>query len=134
MFERFGLAGAEKRRPSELSGGMRQRIAFLRTLLAEKEVLLLDEPFGALDSITRAGMQGLAQQHARRRSRARWCWSRTTVEEALLLCNEVVVLSSRPGRIVDRIQVSVPKTGTAGDRGPAGVRELRERAMEALET
>ena len=134
MFERFGLAGADHLRPGELSGGMRQRVAFLRTLLAEKEVLLLDEPFGALDSITRASMQGWL-------SGALDAEPRTVVlvthdvEEALLVCDEVVVMSARPGRVVDRISVSVPKRGTRREivAEPEFV-SLRERAMEALET
>ena len=58
LFERFGLGGFEHTRPAELSGGMRQRVAFLRTLVAGKPVLALDEPFASLDAITRAEMQG----------------------------------------------------------------------------
>jgi NitT/TauT family transport system ATP-binding protein len=133
MFERFGLAGAELLRPGELSGGMRQRIAFLRTLLAEKEVLLLDEPFGALDSITRAGMQAWLSSTLDAEPRTVVLVTHD-VEEALLLCDEVVVMSSRPGRIVDRIHVSVPRGGNRREvvSQPEFV-SLRERALEALE-
>jgi ABC-type nitrate/sulfonate/bicarbonate transport system ATPase subunit len=133
MFERFGLAGADQLRPAELSGGMRQRVAFLRTLLAEKEVLLLDEPFGALDSITRGSMQGWLRSTLDAEPRTVVLVTHD-VEEALLLCDEVVVMSSRPGRIVDRISVSVSKEGTRREvvAEPDFV-SLRERAMEALE-
>ncbi len=134
MFERFGLAGADRRRPAELSGGMRQRVAFLRTLLADKEVLLLDEPFGALDSITRAGMQGWLSATLDAEPRTVVLVTHD-VEEALLLCEEVVVMSARPGRVVDRISVSVPKHRPRREivAEPEFV-SLRERAMEALET
>jgi NitT/TauT family transport system ATP-binding protein len=133
MFERFGLAGAERRRPAELSGGMRQRVAFLRTLLADKGVLLLDEPFGALDSITRAGMQGWLSSALDAEPRTVVLVTHD-VEEALVLCQDVVVLSSRPGRIVDRLRVNVRKDVPRREvvAEPEFVR-LRERAMEALE-
>jgi NitT/TauT family transport system ATP-binding protein len=134
MFERFGLAGADHLRPAELSGGMRQRVAFLRTLLAEKEVLLLDEPFGALDSITRASMQAWLSTTLDAEPRTVVLVTHD-VEEALLLCDEVVVMSARPGRIVDRISVLVSKEGTRREivAEPEFV-SLRERAMEALES
>jgi NitT/TauT family transport system ATP-binding protein len=108
LFERFGLGGFEHTPPYELSGGMRQRVAFLRTLLAGKPVLLLDEPFGSLDSITRADMQE---------------WLRSMLldtphtvvlvthdaEEALYLCDRVLVLSPRPGRVRTEIEVDFPR-------------------------
>ena len=98
LVERFGLAGFEEKLPHQLSGGMRQRVSFLRTLVAGKEVLLLDEPFGALDSITRADLQEWLRS-------ALDAEPRTTVlvthdvEEALLIGERVVVMSARPGRI-----------------------------------
>jgi NitT/TauT family transport system ATP-binding protein len=127
-FARAGLGGFEKTLPHELSGGMRQRVAFVRTLLSGKPVLCLDEPFGALDALTRTEMQTwladvLAQQ------------PRTVilvthdVEEALVLADRVVVMSGRPGRALDALDVPLerPRERTAPE-----LVELRRRVLERL--
>lgn len=108
LLDRFGLRGTEQLWPSELSGGMRQRVAVLRTYLTPAPVLLLDEPFGALDALTRRQMQTwlhdvlTAATPAERRTVVLVTHD---VEEALLLSDRVVVLSPAPGRIVADVQV-----------------------------
>jgi NitT/TauT family transport system ATP-binding protein len=133
LFERFGLAGFELTRPAELSGGMRQRVAFLRTLIAGKPVLLLDEPFGGLDAITRAEMQSWLAG-ALREDRHTTLLVTHDVEEALYLCDRVVVLSARPARAVAELEVPAPR---ARDRAATVTdpefAELRARALRALE-
>jgi ABC-type nitrate/sulfonate/bicarbonate transport system ATPase subunit len=133
MFAELGLEGFEAARPYELSGGMRQRVAFVRTLLSGKPVLCLDEPFGALDAITRAEMQGwLGRALQRDRSKI---GQRTVVlvthdvEEAVLLADRVVVLSPRPGRTVAEIEIGLPRPRA---RTNAAVIALREQALIAL--
>ena len=132
LFERFGLAGFEGARPGELSGGMRQRVAFVRTLLAGRPTLLLDEPFGALDSITRAGMQEWLCQALAAEPRTVVLVTHD-VEEALYLADRVVVLSPRPGRVVDELCTQSPRVHPrrAAVTDPAFA-ALRERALEAL--
>lgn len=98
LVARFGLAGFEDKRPARLSGGMRQRVSFLRTLVAGKEVLLLDEPFGALDAITRADLQQWLRSALDAEPRTVVLVTHD-VEEALLLGQRVVVMSPRPGQI-----------------------------------
>ncbi|HUY58634.1 MAG TPA: ABC transporter ATP-binding protein [Solirubrobacteraceae bacterium] len=127
-FERFGLSGFEQARPYELSGGMRQRVAFLRTLLAGKPVLALDEPFAALDAITRAEMQGWLSRALAEEQRTVVLVTHD-VEEAALLGDRVLVLSPRPGRVVADLAVDVRRPRQRTD--PAVV-ELRARALTAL--
>jgi NitT/TauT family transport system ATP-binding protein len=132
LFERFGLGEFERAYPRELSGGMRQRVAFLRTLLAGRPALLLDEPFGALDSITRASMQEWLAGALATESRTLVLVTHD-VEEALYLADRVAVMSPRPGRMVAEIEVPFERprprreTVTSPEFG-----ELREQAMETL--
>ncbi len=127
-FGRFGLADFERSRPTQLSGGMRQRVSFLRTLLAGKPVLALDEPFASLDAITRAEMQGwLAHVLA---SEPRTVVLVThDVEEAVVLGDRVAVMSPRPGRVVADLEVRLSRPRHRTD---PEVVELREQALEAL--
>ncbi len=127
-FERFGLTGFEHARPAQLSGGMRQRVSFLRTLLAGKPVLALDEPFAALDAITRSEMQGWLAQVLESEPRTVVLVTHD-VEEAVVLADRVIVFSPRPGRVVAEIAIELPRPRRRVD--PAVV-ELREQALQAL--
>jgi ABC-type nitrate/sulfonate/bicarbonate transport system ATPase subunit len=132
LFERFGLAGFERAKPAELSGGMRQRVAFLRTLVAGKPVLALDEPFASLDAITRAEMQEWLAGALRANPRTVVLVTHD-IEEALYLCDRVAVLSARPARAIEELSAPAPR---AGDRDEAVTDPqfvtVRERAMQAL--
>jgi ABC-type nitrate/sulfonate/bicarbonate transport system ATPase subunit len=131
LFTRFGLEAAERLRPSRLSAGMRQRVAFVRTLLAGKDVLLLDEPFGALDAITRAELQEWLAQALALEPRTVLLVTHD-VEEALLLCDRVAVLAG--GRLATELAVDVPRDGARGEVvASSAFTELRERALEAIE-
>lgn len=111
LFARFGLTGFEESWPRRLSGGMRQRVALLRTVMTDQPVMLLDEPFAALDAITRTDLQAWLSQLLQAEQRTTVLVTHD-IDEALRLADQVIVLSARPGRIVDRITLPAPRPRT----------------------
>jgi NitT/TauT family transport system ATP-binding protein len=108
LLERVHLAGSGKKRPHELSGGMRQRVAIARALAQEAEVLLMDEPFGALDAMTRALLHDVVER-LWRESGLTVMFVTHNVREAARLADRVVLLSSRPGRVVREFAVDIER-------------------------
>jgi ABC-type nitrate/sulfonate/bicarbonate transport system ATPase subunit len=108
QFSRFGLAGFEKQWPAKLSGGMKQRAALLRTFLAGRELMLLDEPFGALDALTRAQMQGWLLDVWQDDNKT-ILFVTHDVEEAVYLSDRVYVMSGRPGKVSLCVDVNLPR-------------------------
>ena len=129
---RYGLGGFEDQYPGALSGGMRQRAALLRTLLFDSPIILLDEPFGALDAQTRAQMQEWLLQI--------WTEFRKTVifvthdvEEAVYLSDEVYVMAARPGRIQARLEIPLPRPRPRQITLQPQFSILKEQCLAALE-
>jgi ABC-type nitrate/sulfonate/bicarbonate transport system ATPase subunit len=127
----FGLAGFESSYPFQLSGGMRQRAALLRTVVQECDVLLLDEPFGALDALTRTEMQRWLEGIW---ERFRWTVLLVThdVREAIFLADRVYVLSPRPGTVVAELAVPLPRPRTLATLGDPRFAELEARLLRQL--
>jgi len=132
LLGRFGLAGFEDAWPAELSGGMRQRLALLRTFLCGRDVLLLDEPFGALDAITRRDMHDWLQQVLVDDPRTVLLVTHD-VEEALVLADVVFVLSDRPARVVERLPVELARPRTSASLVDRAFVRAKATLLEALE-
>ncbi len=108
LFSFFGLEGTEKKFPHQLSGGMRQRAAFLRTYLSSEGVALLDEPFSALDTITKTSVHEWYLK-IMEEIRLSTLFITHDIDEAILLSDRIYILSGKPGRITDEIVVNLPK-------------------------
>lgn len=104
----FGLEGTEKKYPHELSGGMRQRCALLRTYLTGSRVALLDEPFSALDTITKSSVHGWYLD-IMKEIKLSTVFVTHDIDEAILLSDRIYILSGKPGRITDEIVIDLPK-------------------------
>ena len=108
LLETFGLSQFRDEYPSSLSGGMRQRVALLRTLLFREDLLLLDEPFGALDALTRLSCQ-LWLLEVWQKKKSSILFITHDIAEAILLSDRIYVMSPRPGRILQELKVGLPR-------------------------
>jgi NitT/TauT family transport system ATP-binding protein len=124
----FGLSGFENSYPRELSGGMQQRVAIARTLVMQPEVVLMDEPFGSLDSQTRNAMQQFLLDIWQDR-RDTIIFVTHNVDEAVFLSDEILVLSRRPARLIHRLSVDCPRPR---DRTGTECNQVRRQVLEVL--
>jgi NitT/TauT family transport system ATP-binding protein len=131
--KKVGLAGSEKKYPNQLSGGMRQRVAIARTLAVKPQIILMDEPFGALDVQTRLGMQNLINE----------LWEEIEgtilfvthdIPEAVYLADKIHILSSAPGTIADEIDVDLPLHRTEELKRSTRFRELEQEVLDRIRT
>jgi ABC-type nitrate/sulfonate/bicarbonate transport system ATPase subunit len=131
LLEAFGLAGFESFYPFQLSGGMRQRAALARTVVQDKSLLLLDEPLGALDSLTRTEMQLWLESLW---ERFRWTVVLVThdIREAVYLSDTVYVLSARPATVVARVEVALPRPRSEDTLTSAAAAAIERQLLVAL--
>jgi ABC-type nitrate/sulfonate/bicarbonate transport system ATPase subunit len=129
--KKVGLAGSERKYPGQLSGGMRQRVAIARTLAVKPQIILMDEPFGALDVQTRLGMQNLINE----------LWEEIEgtilfvthdIPEAVYLADKIHILSSAPGTIADEIDVDLPLHRTEDLKRTTRFRELEQAVLDKI--
>jgi NitT/TauT family transport system ATP-binding protein len=129
--KKVGLEGTEKKYPRQLSGGMRQRVAIARTLAARPQIILMDEPFGALDVQTRLGMQNLINE----------LWEEIEgtilfvthdIAEAVYLADKIHILSANPGTIMDEVTIDLPLHRTEDLKNTARFRELETVVLDKI--
>ncbi len=125
LLELAGLKGFENKYPRELSGGMQQRVSICRALVHEPSLLLMDEPFGALDALTREEMS-IELLRIWEQTRKTILFVTHSISEAVLLADRVVVMSARPGRVVKIVPIDLPRPRSADMEFEAAFREYHE--------
>jgi len=131
FFEVFGLKGFENYYPNQLSGGMKQRAAFLRSYLFSSDIMLLDEPFGGLDAITRRKMQLWLQEIITKFSSS-VLFITHSVDEAIFLSDEIYVLSKRPATVVDILEIRLRKPRDISVFSSAEFIRIKEKILNKL--
>ena len=131
LFRDFGLDGFADSYPSQLSGGMRQRVSFLRSAVLERGLMLLDEPFGALDALTRANMHEWLMS-ASERMGSTFLLVTHDVDEAILLSDRVYVLSPRPGHVVRQVEIEIERPRSLLSVGEQRFVVYRRQLLDAL--
>ncbi len=131
LLEEFGLKGCGSQYPAQLSGGMRQRAALLRTYLFAKEVALLDEPFSALDAITKSEMHSWYRK-VMERIRLSTIFITHDIDEAILLSDRIYIMAGKPGRIRAELSVNAPKTRTSDYALTGEFLEYKKKILELL--
>ena len=133
LLQKYGLQGFENHYPEELSGGMRQRAALLRTLLYDRDIILLDEPFGALDAQTRLSMQNWLLEIWRDFGKT-ILFVTHDIDEAIYLSDDIYVFTPRPGRIRTKITVPIERPRTPEDMTSPQFMELKHFLLNLLYT
>jgi NitT/TauT family transport system ATP-binding protein len=131
LLDMVGLTKFANRLPKELSGGMRQRLAIAQTLACDPTVLLMDEPFGALDAFTREAMQ-LSLLDIWERQRTTVCFVTHGVDEAVILADRIIIMAAGPGRIVKDVRVPLGRPRTAEVRSSHEFQETRQLVWDTI--
>jgi len=131
LLDMVGLTEFANRLPKELSGGMRQRLAIAQTLACDPGLLLMDEPFGALDAFTREAMQ-LSLLDIWERNRATVCFVTHGVDEAVILADRIIIMAAGPGRIVRDLRVPLERPRTAAVRGSEAFQQTRQLVWDTI--